>query len=160
MRDAYNRADDEESITHHAKRQGRDDATHQYQQLQRGGFGFLRSQGKPDLISKNSTIALSSPSALSIKPECPAGLRDEGLSLLISAALSKSTAEDQTQHEPNSERRKYCFCWIFSDVLLGVFLERSSAALGIAPGLFCFAARFAPLLLCLAAVFFRKSACG
>src|SRR5262245_65957517 len=86
--------------------------------------------------SKNSTIALSSPSALSIKPECPAGLRDEGLSLLISAALSKSTAEDQTQHEPNSERRKYCFCWIFSDVVLGVFLVSSSVALVMVPGLF------------------------
>src|SRR6516162_1711899 len=79
-------------------------------------------------ISKTSIIALSNPSALSIKPECLAGLRDEGVSLLISAALSKSTAQHQTQHEPNSERREYCFCWIFSDVLLGVLLERSSAA--------------------------------
>ena len=49
MRDAYNRTDYEENITHHAKRQRRDDATHQYQQLQRSCFGFLRSQGKPDL---------------------------------------------------------------------------------------------------------------
>ena len=39
-------------------------------------------------------------------------------------ALSKLTPEDQTQHESNSERREYCFCWIFTDVLLGVFLER------------------------------------
>src|SRR5262245_3950229 len=111
-------------------------------------------------ISKNSTIALSSPSALSIRPECPAGLRDEGLSLLISAALSKSTAEDQTQHEPNSKRREYCFCWIFSDVLLGVFLERSSAAPGITPGLFRFPACFTPSLLRFSAVFFGESTCG
>src|SRR5947207_7532598 len=115
---------------------------------------------KANRISKNSTIALSSPSALSSKPECPAGLRDRGLSLLISSALSKLTPEDQTQHEPNSERREYCLCGIFTDVLLGIFLERPSAACGIAPCLFRFAARFAPSLLCLAAVFFRKSACG
>ena len=60
------------------------------------------------------------------------------------SALSKLTPEDQTQHESNSERRKYCFCWIFPDVLLGVFLERPNAARSIAPGLFRFAARVAP----------------
>ena len=70
------------------------------------------------------------------------------------------TPEDQTQHESNSERREYCFCWIFTDVLLGIFLERTSAARGIAPRLFRFAACFAPGLLRLASVFFRKSACG
>ena len=49
MRNAYNRTDDEENITHDAKRQRRYNATHQYQQLQRGGFRFLRKHGKPDL---------------------------------------------------------------------------------------------------------------
>ena len=49
MRQAYNRTDDEENITHHAKRQRRDDTTHQYQQLHRGRFGFLRKQNKPAL---------------------------------------------------------------------------------------------------------------
>src|SRR5262249_6622461 len=46
---AYNRTDNQENITHQGERQCRDDATHQYQQLQRGGFGFLCSQRKPDL---------------------------------------------------------------------------------------------------------------
>src|SRR5213596_1734462 len=110
--------------------------------------------------SKNCTIALSSPSTLSSKPECPAGLRDRGLSLIIFRSAFELTPEDQTQHEPNSERGKYRLCWIFTDVLLGVFLERASAACGIAPCLLRFAARFAPGLLCLAAVFFRKSACS
>src|SRR5215471_19398531 len=98
-------------------------------------------------ISKNSTIALSSPSVLSSKPECAAGLRDGGLSLLISAAFSNLAPEDQPQHEANPERCEYCFRWIFAHVLLGVFLECSNAAPGIAPSLFCFAAVFAPRLL-------------
>ena len=75
-------------------------------------------------------------------------------------ALSKLTPEDQTQHEPDSERRKYCFCWIFTDVLLGVFLERPNAARGIAPGLFRFSARIAPGLLRFSAVLFSESTCG
>src|ERR1700751_441724 len=111
-------------------------------------------------LSKNPATALSSPSALSSKPECPAGLRDRGLSLLISAALSKLAPEDQTQHEANSERCEYCFRWIFTDVPLGLFLERSQARPGLAPFLFRFAARFAPSLLRFSAVFFRESACG
>ena len=49
MRDAYNRTDDKENITHHAKRQRRDDATHQYQHLHRGRLRFLRKQNKPAL---------------------------------------------------------------------------------------------------------------
>ena len=75
-------------------------------------------------------------------------------------ALSKLTPKDQAQHESNSERREYCFCWIFTDVFLGVFLERTGAARGISPRLFCFAASFAPGLLRLASIFIRKSACG
>src|SRR6476619_7855154 len=75
-------------------------------------------------------------------------------------ALSKLTPEDQTQHESNSERREYCFCWIFTDVFLGVFLERTSAAGGIAPRLFCFAACIAPGLLRFSAVLFGESTCG
>ena len=75
-------------------------------------------------------------------------------------ALSKLTPEDQTQHESNSERRKYCFCWIFPDVLLGVFLERPNAARSIAPGLFRFAARVAPGLPRFSAVLFGESTCG
>ena len=49
MRDTYDRADDEKNIAHPAKPQRRDNATHQNQQLQRGGFGFLRNQNKPAL---------------------------------------------------------------------------------------------------------------
>src|SRR5438876_412572 len=113
-----------------------------------------------DRLSKNSTTALISATAVSSKPECPAGLRDGRLSLLIFQALSKLTPEDQTQHEPNSERREYCFCWIFTDILLGIFLERPNAAPSIAPRLSCFAASFAPGLLRFSAVLFGESACG
>src|SRR5215475_8193808 len=102
-------------------------------------------------LSKNATIALIRPSALSSKPEWPAGLRDGMLPLLISGAF-ELTSEDQTQNESNSKRREYCLCWIFTDVLLGVVLERSSAALGIAPGLFRFPACIAPGLLRFSAV--------
>jgi hypothetical protein len=49
MRQAYNRTHNEENITHHAKRQRRDDTTYQYEQLHRGRFGFLRKQNKPAL---------------------------------------------------------------------------------------------------------------
>ncbi len=49
MRQAYNRTHNEKNITHHAKRQRRDDTTHQYEQLHRGRFGFLRKQNKPAL---------------------------------------------------------------------------------------------------------------
>ena len=49
MRQAYNRTHNEENITHHAKRQRRDDTTDQYEQLHRGRFGFLRKQNKPAL---------------------------------------------------------------------------------------------------------------
>src|SRR4030095_6215571 len=75
-------------------------------------------------------------------------------------ALSKLTPQDQAQYEANSERREYCFCWILTDVLLGIFLECPSTAPSIAPRLFGFATRFSPCLLCLASVFFRKSARG
>ena len=75
-------------------------------------------------------------------------------------ALSKLTPKDQAQHESNSERREYCFCWIFTDVVLGVFLERPNAARGIAPGLLRFAARVAPRLLRFSAVLFGESTCG
>src|SRR5215475_15549453 len=109
-------------------------------------------------LSKNATTALISPNALSSKPEWPAGLRDGRLPLLISGAF-ELTSENQTQHESNSERREYCFCWIFTDVLLGVFLERPDAARGIAPGLFRFAACIAPGLLGFSAVLFGESTC-
>ena len=49
MRKANNSTDDEENVAHQAERQRRDDATHQYQQLHRGRFGFLRKQNKPAL---------------------------------------------------------------------------------------------------------------
>src|SRR5215208_2667617 len=110
-------------------------------------------------LSKNPATALISPSALSSKPEWPAGLRDGRLPLLISGAF-ESTSEDQAQHESNAERREYCFCWIFTNVVLGIFLERSNAARSIAPGLFRFAARIAPGLLGFSAVLFGESTCG
>src|SRR5262245_8367171 len=110
-------------------------------------------------LSKNSTTALIRPSALSSKPEWPAGLRDGKLPLLISGAF-ELTSEDQTQHESNSEGSEYRFCWIFTNVLLVVFLERPNAAPGIAPGLFRFAARIAPGLFRFSAVLFSESTCG
>src|SRR5262245_48704151 len=73
-------------------------------------------------------------------------------------ALSTLTPEDQTQHETNAECREYRFCRIFTNVLLRIVLERTSAAARISPRLFCFAARFAPGLLRLATVFLRESA--
>src|ERR1041384_1821765 len=111
-------------------------------------------------ISKNATIALSSPSALSSKPACPAGLRDGGLSLLISAALSTLTPEDQAEHEPNPKSREHCLSWILADILLGVFLKCSNAASAIAPGLFCFPARVTPGLLRFSPVFLGESPGG
>src|SRR4030095_13537241 len=75
-------------------------------------------------------------------------------------ALSKLAPEDQTQHESNSERREYCFCWIFTDVLLSVFLERPNAAPSITPSLFRFAAGLAPGLLRFSAVLVGESTCG
>src|SRR5262252_5216980 len=107
-------------------------------------------------LSKNATTALISPSALSSKPEWPAGLRDGKLPLLISGAF-ELTSEDETQQESNTERRENCFCWFFTYVLLGVFLECPNAARGIAPRLFGFAARFAPGLLRFSAVLFSES---
>src|SRR5262249_10471376 len=120
---------------------------------------FDSCASKTNRLSKNATTALISPNALSSKPEWPAGLRDGKLPLLISGAL-ELTSEDQTQYESNSEGSEYCFRWIFTDVLLGVFLERPNAAPGIAPGLFGFAARIAPGLLRFAAVLFGESTCG
>ena len=75
-------------------------------------------------------------------------------------ALSKLTPKDQTQRESDAERRKYCFGWIFTDVLLGVLLERPNATRGITPGLLGFSARIAPSLLRLSAVLFSESTCG
>ena len=49
MRDANNSADDEENVAHHTKHQRPDDTAHQYQQLHRSQFGFLRKQNKPAL---------------------------------------------------------------------------------------------------------------
>src|SRR5437867_10345977 len=72
--------------------------------------------------------------------------------------LSELTPEDQTQNKPDSERGKDRLRWIFAHVLLRVFLERTGAISRIPPCLFCFAACFAPLLLCLAAIFFSESA--
>ena len=45
---------------------------------------------------------------------------------------------------------------IFTDVVLGVFLECTSATGGIAPRLFRFAARIAPGLLCFSAVCLQR----
>src|SRR5439155_26728469 len=61
--------------------------------------------------------------------------------------LSELTPEDQPQHQPSSERCENRLCWIFTHVLLCVFLERPGAIPGIAPCLFCFAARLAQGLL-------------
>src|SRR6266481_8937171 len=74
--------------------------------------------------------------------------------------LSELAPENQTQHEPNSERREDCLCRILTNILLRVLLERPGAIPGIAPCLFCFAACVAPSLLGLAAVFSGQSACG
>jgi len=49
MRKANNSTDDEEHVAHDAERQRGYHATHQYQQLHRGRFGFLREQNKPAL---------------------------------------------------------------------------------------------------------------
>src|SRR5207245_1275786 len=73
--------------------------------------------------------------------------------------LPELTPEDQTQNKPDSERGKDRLRWIFAHVLLRVFLERAGAVPGIPPCLFCFAACFAPFLLCLAAIFFSYGAC-
>src|SRR5437016_9639640 len=73
---------------------------------------------------------------------------------------SELAPENQTQHEPNSERCENRLRWIFTHVLLCVFLKRPGAIPGIAPCLFCFAARLAQGLLCLAPVLFCESACG
>src|SRR5262249_19881457 len=74
--------------------------------------------------------------------------------------LSALTPEDQTQHEPDSERREYRLCRIFTHILLCIFLECADATARISPRLFRFASRFTPGLLRFSAVFFRESACG
>src|SRR5213080_3727601 len=73
---------------------------------------------------------------------------------------SELAPEDQTQHKSDSERGENRLRWVFTDVLLCVFLERPGTIRGIAPCLFCFAACLAPGLLRLAAVLFREGACG
>src|SRR5207245_10529155 len=73
---------------------------------------------------------------------------------------SELASEDQTQHEPNSERCENRLRWIFTHVLLCVFLKRPDAIPGIVPCMFCFAACLAQGLLCLAPVLLCESACG
>ena len=46
MRQSNDYTHNEENVSHRAERQRRDNAADQYQHLQRGCFGFLRSQGK------------------------------------------------------------------------------------------------------------------
>ena len=151
MCDANNRTHDEENITHHAQRQRRHNAPDQHQHLQRGRFRFLRNEGKPAL--KKFRNRADQRQRVFEQTGMPRRIaRWRALAAHFPGAL-RLTAKDQAQHEPNSERREYCFCWIF-------FLERPNAAPGIAPRLFCLAARLAPGLLCFSAVLFRKSACG
>src|SRR5207247_8769210 len=73
--------------------------------------------------------------------------------------VSELAPEDQTQDEPNSERRENCPCRIFAHVLLCIFLERPYAIPRITPCLFCLATCLVPDLLCLAAVLSCQSAC-
>src|SRR5207244_7555859 len=77
-----------------------------------------------------------------------------------SRELSELTPEDQTQHEPNAERREYRLGRIFTHVLLRVFLERADAASCVPPRLFRFTACLAPSLLCLSSVLVCERACG
>ena len=49
MRKANNRTNDEKNVSHQTESQRCDDATHHYQQLHRGSFGFLRKKNKPTL---------------------------------------------------------------------------------------------------------------
>src|SRR6266513_2477691 len=72
--------------------------------------------------------------------------------------LSELTPEDQPQNKPDSERSKYRLRRIFAHILLRIILKCAGAIPCIPPGLFRFAPRFTPGLLCLAAVFTRNSA--
>ncbi len=65
MRDANNRTDDEENVSHYAERHRRDYAPDQYQHLQRGRFRFPRSQGK-------SAFKKRLPQRLSVPASCRA----------------------------------------------------------------------------------------
>src|SRR4029077_6770471 len=156
MCEANNRTDNEKNVTHQAERQRHDDATNQYQQLHCGRFGFLRKQNKPAL-KKLYDRADQSQHAVEQTGMARRIARPRALAAPLRAPLDL-TPEDKTQQEPNSERREYRLCRIFAHVMLRIFLERTHAAPGISPRLFCFTARFAPGLLGLASVFFRKSA--
>ena len=78
---ADNCTDNQENIAHYRERHSYDQGSDQYQHLHRSRLGFLGKER--NRVSKNSTAALNNASAFSSKPECPAGLRDPGLSLLI-----------------------------------------------------------------------------
>src|SRR6266403_4106525 len=158
MGDSDNGASDEENIAQRAEQHRQNQATDQYQHLDRGRFRLLGKKSKAALKKVRKRACerekVLEQTGMSRGIAGPRALADH----LRSG--SELAPEDQTQHEPNSERCENRLCWIFTDVLFCVFLERPDAIRGIAPCLFCFAACLAPRLLCLAAVLLCESACG
>src|SRR4029077_5984869 len=158
MRKTDNRTNDKKNVAHYTERQRRDDATNQYQQLHRSRFGFLRKQNKPAL-KKLYDRADQSQRVVDQTGMARRIARSRALVAHFRELLDL-TPEDQTQYEPNSQRREYRLCLIFAHVLLCIVLKGTDATPGVSPCLFCFTACVAPSLLCLASVFVRKSACG
>ena len=153
-----NGASDEKDIAHHAERQRQNEATDQYEQLHRGHFRFLGKKSKAAL-KKLHKRAYEGQQILE-QTGMPRGISGPRALADHLRSGSELAPEDQTQYEPNSKRCENRFCWIFTHVLLCVFLKRPDPILGIPPCLFCFAACLTPSLLCLPTVLSRQSACG
>src|SRR6266403_1366189 len=158
MGDSDNGASDEENIAQRAEQHRQNQATDQYQHLHRGRFRLLGKKSKAALKKVRKRAC-----------EREQVLEQTGMSRGIAGpralanhlrSVSELAPEDQTQHEPNSERSENRFCRIFAHVLLCVFLERPDAISRIPPCFFGFATCLAPCLLCLATVLSGQSACG
>src|SRR6266516_4923628 len=155
MGQPHNGAGDEKNITERRQEQRQNQTTCHDQYLHRGRFRFRSQQGEP-AFKKLYERAYERQEVLEQTrvPRRIAGPRALADHL---RKFSELAPEDQTQNKPDSERGKDRLRWIFAHVLLRVFLERTGAISRIPPCLFCFAACFAPLLLCLAAIFFSES---
>src|ERR1700745_3692993 len=150
-------AGDEENVAHRAKEYRENQTTSQYEYLHGGRFGFLGNKGKAAFKKfgkrANEREQVLEQTGMPRRIAGPRALADH------LRRFSELAPEYQTQNKPNSERGKDRFRWIFAHILLRIVLKCANAIPRISPCLFCFAACFAPFLLCLAAIFFSHGAC-
>src|SRR4051812_46322061 len=90
-------------------------------------------------LSTNPARLLSSETRLWSKPACPAGLRNR----IVSPAMWRLlAAENQSEHEPNAERREHGLGRVLAHVLFAVVLQSAGTLPRIIPYLLGFDAIF------------------